>query len=45
MKKIVILLYALLFYFIVSSVVYRFHHPELTETQLFLDFFKIITWQ
>jgi hypothetical protein len=26
-----------IFYFIISTLIYRFKHPEMTETQLFLN--------
>jgi len=35
-----IILYLVLFCLAIPHIFYRFHHPEKTETQLFLDFFK-----
>lgn len=33
------------FYIIVAHTVYRYNHPELTETQLTLNFWEAMTWQ
>lgn len=32
-------------YLSIASIVYRLKHPDLTETELILDMWKIITWR
>ena len=34
------MLLSILFIITVPQILYRFHHPEMTETQLFLNFFN-----
>jgi hypothetical protein len=36
-----IVIYTFLFLMSIPHVFYRFNHPEKSETQLFLDFFKV----
>ena len=35
----------LILYLVTSSLVYRFRHPELTETQLFLHLSDAVMWR
>jgi len=32
-------------YLLIASLRYRFTHPELTETQLLMNIWEVITWQ
>lgn len=43
MNKIIKILIIIGFYLAIASMVYRFKHPEMTETQLFLNIPKAIT--
>jgi hypothetical protein len=40
-----VLVIAAVFYWQVTSIVYRFRHPKQTETQLFLNTPKALIWR
>jgi hypothetical protein len=45
-KLVVVTLCTLLaFYLLIASTVYRYRHPEMTETQLSIHLWDAITWR